>query len=170
LEDSSSGREIGKLEINGESLLGEFFESRVLMDHAALQHLGPHLRKILGVVPSQGICRVEAKITSVHESCVAEIDLTASQVAFSTEEPTLLGPPGNRLAELLRDPEGKIHLSFVVKGKPGDHLDWSDLAAGTFRESMRQALARGIQQTLTDAEVNKPLEEAIRRGYESQGR
>ena len=101
---------------------------------------------------------------------VAETDLTARNVVFPTEEPTLLGPTGNHLVKLLKDSSGEVHLHFVVKGTLGEKLDWSDLVSSAVREAMRQAVSRGIQKVMKDSEELKPVEELIRKGLESLGR
>ncbi|MBI3318659.1 MAG: DUF748 domain-containing protein [Candidatus Omnitrophica bacterium] len=169
LEDAPH-QEIGRLEINGEFFLGGTGEAAVTMEHRAIQRLAPYIRPVLGVAPNRGSCLVKAKITTHEGVCVAEVDLTASGLAFRTEEATVLGPSGSRLVELLQDPDRQIHLSFVVKGRLGERLDWSDLVASTFTEAMKQALARSIQRTLSETEVKKPVEELLRKGYESLGK
>ena len=137
---------------------------------ADLPKLAPYLQPVLGVAPVRGTADVETQLTLHQGIVMAHNSVTATGVAFAGAEPTTLGPDGNRLIELLRDKEGKIHLSFIVTGKLGEKLDWSDLTTGAMREAMRQAMSRSILQVMSDTEQNRPVEERMRRKLDTLDR
>jgi len=166
----SSLQPIGKFEASGELSFHQTAHAQVRMVHQELSQLGPYVRRALGTAPSSGSFQLESTVTLNQGMMVAQAQLTATQVAFATDEPTVLGPPGNRLVELLEDSQKQIHLNFVVKGRLGEKLDWSDLMSSALREAMRQALARSLKGILSDSGQMRPVEELIRKGLESLGR
>lgn len=167
--DRRAGEDLGRVEAEGTWVSGGPFDGKILIQHRGLRMLSPYLRRVLGASPSAGTAELITHLT-IHQGVVmAHNDVTAQGLVFPSGASTTLDLEGNRLVELLRDEEGKVHLSFIVAGKLGGKLDWSDLATSALREAMRQALTRSIQKALTDTEV-KPLEELIRRGLESIGR
>ncbi len=169
LEDGQ-GKKLGGVNAQGTYLIGGPIDAEVALTYDDLGDLAPYLRKVLGSAPARGSMEMQTRLT-VHEGVLmAHNDVTATGVAFAGNEPTTLGPAGNRLLELLRDKEGKVHLSFIVAGKLGGEMDWSDLSAGAMRDAMRQAMSRSIQQVLTDTEQNKPVEELLRRKLDSLDR
>lgn len=168
--DDRNGRPSGTVEARGTSFPGGPIDAVVKLSYGDLVELAPYLRRVLGTAPSRGAVEVETRLTLHQGVLMAHNDLTATGVLFSDNQPTTLGPDGNRLVELLKDREGKIHLSFIVAGKPGEKMDWSDLAAGAMREAMRQAMSRSIQQVLSDTEQNKPVEELMRRQLDTLDR
>jgi hypothetical protein len=166
-----SRQALGMVQVRGMSHLPDGpTEVEVSVKHGALQQIAPYVRRVLGTAPSQGSLELKAKVTAHAGMVVSETQLTSSHLAFATDEPTVIGPTGNRLVELLQDSKGLISLSFIVQGHGGQPLDWSDLAAGALREAMQQALARGIQRLLADVEERKPVEDWIQRQMESLGR
>lgn len=168
--DDRNGRPLGTVEAGGTSFRGGPIDAGVKLSYGDLSELAPYLRRVLGTAPSRGAVQVETRLTLHQGVLMAHNDLTATDILFSDSQPTTLGPDGNRLVELLKDREGKIHLSFVVAGKPGEKMDWSDLAAGAMREAMRQAMGRSIQQVLSDTEQQKPVEELLRRKLDTLDR
>lgn len=168
--DDRNGRPLGTVEARGTSFPGGPIDAVVKLSYGDLVELAPYLRRVLGTAPSRGSVEVETRLTLHQGVLMAHNDVTATGVLFSDNQPTTLGPAGNRLAELLKDREGKIHLSFIVAGTPGKKMDWSDLAAGAMREAMRQAMSRSIQQVLTDTEQSKPVEELMRRQLDTLDR
>lgn len=168
--DDRNGRPSGTVEARGTSFPGGPIDAVVKLSYGDLVELAPYLRRVLGTAPSRGAVEVETRLTLHQGVLMAHNDLTATGVLFSDNQPTTLGPDGNRLVELLKDQEGKIHLSFIVAGTPGKKMDWSDLAAGAMREAMRQAMSRSIQQVLSDTEQSKPVEELMRRQLDTLDR
>jgi len=172
LLEMGANEAVGRLELRGEILpLAPLptYELTITVSHERLWLLAPYIRPILGTSPSKGSCTIETTLSLQEGKIIAQNKLLARDVSFATEEPTLLGPPGNKLVSLLADKDGNVRLSFVVTGKPGEKLNWSDLTAAALREAMRQALSREIQKVLTDTEL-APVEEIIRKGLESIGR
>ncbi len=163
---------LGRIQLEGSTLPQGPGEIKLSLGHQKIRILAPYIRKVLGTAPHRGSVELESRITfdATKGLIIAENELTANGIHFPDDQPTRLGPDGNRLAELLSDPEGNIHLGFVVTGKRGEPLDWSDLVAGALRQAMRQALARGIRDALVDSEQVKPLEDLIQKGIESLGR
>lgn len=168
----AENKELGRFEVDGSLTPGGPGEAKLSLGYDRLKTLAPYVRKVLGTAPDQGKVELESRVTFDHERglIIAENELTAAGVRFPLEEPTKLGPTGNRLVELLSDPQGRVHLSFVVTGRAGEPLDWSDLAAGALREAMRQALARSIRKVLIETEKAAPIEELLREGLKSIGR
>lgn len=169
LQDKSGGP-MGTLQAEGSVFPRGPVDAKILLSHQGIEHLAPYLRPVLGTAPSQGSMEMETRLTVLQGVVMAHNEVTARGVAFPTDEPTTLGPDGNRLARLLADREGKIHLSFVVSGKAGEKMDWSDMAAGALHEAMRQAMTRSIQSVLDQKEQQQPVGEEIRKGLESLGR
>lgn len=168
LEDPE-GRPLGK--VNGQ---GTFFpegpvDAVIKLSHGDIGKLAPYLRRVLGTAPARGAVEVETRLTVYEGTLMAHNDVKATGLFFSDNQPTTLGPDGNRLVELLKNREGKVHLSFIVVRKPGEKTDWSDLAVGAMREAMRQAMTRSIQQVLSDTE-QKPVEELLRRKLDTLDR
>ena len=168
--DDRNGRPLGTVEARGTSFPGGPIDAGVQLSYGNLAELAPYLRRILGTAPSQGAVEMETKLTVHQGVLMAHNDLTATGILFSDSQPTTLGPDGNRLVELLKDREGKIHLSFIVAGRPGEKMDWSDLAAGAMKEAMRQAMNRSIQRVLTDTEQTKPVDELMRNKFDTLDR
>lgn len=154
--------DLGAIKANGARIEGGPVDATVHWTGAELAKLAPHLQPVLGVAPVRGTADVESKLTLHRGVVMAHNTVTAAGVAFAGNEPTTLGPDGNRLIELLRDKEGKVHISFIVAGEPGKQLDWSDLAAGAMREAMRQAMSRSILQVMSDSDQGRPVEERMR--------
>ncbi len=172
---------IGLLEGRSRQLLGEvqasgryhpagWFQTRLAARHEGLEQAAPYLKRILGSAPSQGRFMMTSTVTCLADGVLAENEMTASEVSFATDEPTVMGMDGNQLVDLLRDPKGEIHLSFFVRGHVGQPLNWSNLLEATLRESLRQAMARNIHRSLTEAEPPRSVEELLRRGKDSLGR
>ena len=164
-----------------EGLLGSFdgkgtylregpVDADVTLTCGNLVALASYLREGLGSAPSAGRMRMETHLTVHMGVLMAHNEVTAAGVVFPGNAPTTLGLDGNRLVELLRDPEGKVHLSFIVSGKLGEKLNWSDLTAGAMREAMRQAMSRSIQRVLNETEQKKPVEELLRNKLDSLDR
>jgi len=159
---------VGQCEINGHFFSNGTIEATVSLRQMDLGFLAPYAGAILGTSPSQGTCTLTSQVTLHEGGVLADSQLSASGVVFPTEQPTLVGPTGNRLVEMLRDSAGTIQLSFLVTGRPGEQLNWSELMTSTIRESVRQALAKGIQNVLSSTE-QQPVEESVRKGLESIG-
>ncbi len=170
LLEGGSREPLGILEANGEMILPTTAEFKISVTHKEVARLEPYLRQILGAAPSQGAIHLVSTVTLFNGGLVADSRLTATGLAFLTDDPTVLGPSGNHLVQILQDSKGVVNLSFIVKGRLGEPLDWSNLVESTLREAMRQALAQNIRRALTDAEQGGSLEEAIRRGMDSIGR
>ncbi len=169
LEDGQGGS-LGRFSARGTFFKEGPVDAEVSFTGANLENLAPYLRQVLGVAPSGGAMEMRTRLTLYRGVLMAHNEVSASGVVFSGNEPTTLGPDGNRLVELLKDREGKVHLSFVVAGKLGQKMDWSDLAAGAMREAMRQAMSRSIQQVLTDTEQRRPVEELLRKKLDTLDR
>ncbi len=169
LEDTE-GQPLGRVETRGTAFPEGPVDAVVKLSHGDIGKLAPYLRRVLGTAPVRGAVEVETRLTLYEGTLMAHNDVTATGLFFSDSQPTTLGPDGNRLVELLKDREGKIHLSFIVARKPGEKVDWSDLAAGAMREAMRQAMTRSIQQVLSDTEQQKPVEELLRRKLDTLDR
>ena len=162
--------EKGHLKVDGSAVLPRGpVDATVRLTHGQAGDLAPYVRQVLGAAPSHGAVEVVSRVTLHGGVLMTHNDVTATGLTFPTNEPTVLGPDGNRLVQLLLDREGKTHLGFIVTGEVGKGLDWSDLAAGAMREAVQQAMARGIQRVLTDTE-QQPVEDAVRRGLDSLGR
>ena len=169
LADGMAGGK-GRLKLDGSAVLPRGpVDASVSLTHGRVGELAPYLRQVLGTAPSRGTVEVASRVTLHGGVLMSKNDVSASGVGFPTDEPTVLGPDGNRLVQLLRSPDGKVSLSFVMTGEVGKGLDWSDLAAGAMREAIQQAMARGIQRVLSDTE-QQPVEEAVRKGLDSLGR
>ncbi len=162
----ADGGEIGRLESQGSFIPDGPFEAKVSFRHDRMKELAPYLREVLGPTPVQGSLELDSRITVFRGVLMAHNQVSASDVRFATEEPTTLGPSGNRLVELLSDREGKVQLGFVVNGRLGQRLDWSDLAAAAMQTSLQQAMARGIQRVLGETE-QQPLADRLQKGIES---
>ena len=161
----------GRFQAEGTYLIGEGpIDAQISLQYGDLANLAPYLRKVLGTALARGSMEMVSRLTVCQEVLMAHNDVTANGVLFSDNQPTTLGLDGNRLVELLKDREGKVHLSFIVAGKLGQNLDWSDLAAGAMREAMRQAMSRSIQQVLSDTEQQKPVEELMRKKLDTLDR
>ena len=170
LEDSE-GRPLGKVEARGTAFPDGPIDAVVKLSYGDLGKLAPYLRRLLGTAPARGSMEMETRLTMLQGVLMAHNEVMATGVFFSDDQPTTLGPEGNRLVELLKDPEGKIHLGFDVKGELGKkRMDWSDLAVGAMREAMRQAMSRSIQQVLSDTEQQKPVEELLRKKLDTLDR
>ena len=170
--ETGANEVVGRLQVEGEILPDAAlptYEGKITISHEKIWHLAPYIRPVLGASPSEGACIFETNISLQEGRIIAQNTLQAKGVRFPTEEPTVLGPNGNKLVSLLKDSDGSIQLSFVVMGKLGEKLNWNDLMAAALRQAMRQAMTRSIQKVLTDTEV-KPVEELIRKGLESLGR
>lgn len=162
-----AGEDLGSLEAEGAWISGGPVDGRGSIRHRDLRFLAPYLRRVLGAAPSQGRAELNTRLT-VHQGVVmARNDVTAEGVVFPIGAGTTLDLEGNRLVELLRDGEGKVHLEFIVSGKLGQKLNWSDLAAGALREAMRQAMSRGIQDVLKRMEQIRPAEDILREKFDS---
>lgn len=168
--EGDTRQKAGEVSFSGELLPAGMVQAQVELQHSDLRQLSPYLTEILGVPPAAGSAALKCSITSQGGTLIAANDLTAQGVVFQSEEPTVLGIPGGRLVELLKDPEGKIHLSFLVTGRQGQKLDWSGLAQAALTQSLRLGVARSIHRVLTDTEEVKPLEERLHQGLESSGR
>lgn len=167
----SPQKPVGNFELKGEFFTEGTADADFSIRHEALEQLGPYVQPILGAVPSRGSAALQSKITLHEGMLIADNKLQITELSFAAaDQPTILGPASGRLVELLQDERGEIHLAFVVKGRLGEPLNWSDLVNSTLREAMKQALARNIQRTLTDIEKIKPIEELIQKGLESLGR
>ena len=164
------GRELGTVRARGTWLSGGPVDAQVELSDRDISKLSGYLRKVLGTAPSRGAMQMDVRLTVHQGVLMAHSDVTATGVVFSDSQPTTLGLDGNRLVELLKDRDGKIHLSFIVAGKLGEKLDWSDLAAGAMREAMRQAMSRSIQKVLSDTEQDKPVGELLQKKMDSLGR
>lgn len=160
----------GDLKLQGSAVLpwGPV-DAVITLSHGEVGDLAPYLRQVLGTAPDRGMAQVQSRVTLHGGVLVAQNNVTAARVVFPTSDPTVLGPDGNRLVQLLKGPEGTVQLSFIVTGELGKGLDWSDLAAAAMREALQQAMARGIQRVLSDTE-QQPVEEAVRKGLDSLGR
>jgi len=164
------GRELGSVSARGTTLSGGPMDTQVALSYLDVGRLAGYLRKVLGTAPSRGAMQMQTRLTVYQGVLMAHSDVTATGVVFSDNQPTTLGLDGNRLVELLKDREGKIHVSFIVAGKLGKKLNWSDLAAGAMREAMRQAMSRSIQRVLSDTEQQKPVGELLQKKMDSLGR
>lgn len=165
-----SGKKIGSFKADGSVIQGGPVDVTVSLSYQEVARLSPYLRQVLGPTPTQGAVELESRIIVHGGILLAQNQLTASGIRFSTDEPTTLGTEGNRLVELLSDSEGNIQLGFIIKGDLEKKFNWSSLAAGAIREAMRQALARSIQRVLIEVEQVKPLEEELRKSLDSLGR
>lgn len=161
------GEDLGGVEVEGTWISGGPVEGTLQVRHADLHFLAPYLRKVLGTPPSQGSAELTTHLTLHQGVVMARNDVTAEKVLFPVGAATSLDMEGNRLVELLRDEEGKVHLGFIVAGKLGQKLDWSDLATGALREATRQALSRSIQKMLKETEQVRPAEEVLQEKFES---
>lgn len=166
----AQGGELAKVDAQGTYFQGGPVDAVVISEFPDISRLSSYLKEILGTAPAQGSMRMTTKLTLHSNVLMAHNDVTATGVAFTSAEPTTLGPDGPRLVELLRDKEGKIQLNFIVAGNPNEGLDWSDLTAGAMRESMRQAMSRGILKVMSDTEQTKPVEELMRRQLDTLDR
>ena len=164
------GGELGKVSVRGGYIRNGPLDAEVTVDYADIVKLSSYLEKILGTAPIRGSMRMETRLTLHQGVLMTRNEVEAAGVAFSGNVPTTLGPDGNRLVELLRDPQGKVHLTFIVAGKPGEKMDWSDLAAGAMREAMRQAMSHSIQRVLSETEQQKPVEELMRKKLDTLDR
>ena len=169
--DDDAGKASGGLKLEGSVLLGGGPVDAVLeVDHGQVRQLSPYLRRILGTAPTQGQAHLTSRIT-VHEGVLmSRNDIVASEIVFPQGERTTLDLEGNRLVDLLRDADGKIHLGFIVTGRLGEKLDWSDLATGAMREAMRQALNKGIQKILSQMQEGRSAGEVLQDTLDSLGR
>ena len=165
-----AGAHVGDLESEGGFISQGPVDAKITLNHKEIKRLAPYLRQALGTAPSQGAIHLECRLTVHQGVLMAYNDVIATGIVFPTDAPTTLGPDGKRLVQLLTDREGKIHLSFIVTGKLGERLNWSDLATGALREAMRQAMSRSIQRVLDETEQKKPVEEMLRKNMESLGR
>ena len=161
---------LGKVGIDGSVISQGPVDGTVSVEHLKIERLSPYLRRILGAAPTQGQAQLTSRVTVDHGVAMTHNEVIASGVVFPNGERTTLDLEGNRLVELLRDPEGKIHLGFIVTGKLGGKLDWSDLAAGALREAMRQALSKSIQNVLQQSQDSRPAGEVLQEKLESIGR
>lgn len=162
------GSEKGRLQAEGSAVLpGGPVDATLHLAHGEAGDLAPYIRQVLGVAPSRGKAEVTSRVTLHQGVLMTHNEVTAMGVVFPPNETTVLGPDGNQLVQLLQDGEGKMRLSFLVTGEIGKGLDWSDLAAGAMRESVQQAMARGIQRVLTDTE-QQPVEDAVRHELDSR--
>ena len=166
---SRSHEQVGKLQVNGQLLADRTIRAKVSFSHDKLEDLAPYARRLLGAAPARGAVQISGTVTLKQGELSADTELTASGVRFATEEPTLLGPPGNRLAELLQDRSGQIRIPFPIKGSLQGQ-GWADLLTVSLKEALRQELARGIQRALTEAEPPRSVEEFLRRESESSPR
>jgi len=160
---------VGQCNVDGHFFLAGTTEATVSLNGMDLPFLAPYVNLVLGVAPSQGTCTLVSRVSAYQGALLADSKFSASGVVFSTEKPTLLGPTGNRLVELLRDPSGTVQLSFLLTAHPGQPLDWSALMASTIQEAVRQGMAKGIQNVLSSTEQS-PVAESVRKGFESLGR
>ncbi len=167
---TARGESMGEIRVQGELLPAGMVQGKADLRHNQIGQAAPYLRQALGTAPSQGSCRLTSEITTRDGTIIAKTELQAKEVAFATDVPTSLGPPGNKLVEMLEDPNGEIQLSFLVTRKKGEPLDWSNLASAALGQALRQALARNIQKLLTDAEEVQPIQEKLQQGLESLGR
>lgn len=161
---------VGNLNVEASLLIRGPVQAKVLLEHRRLERLGPYLLRVLGAVPSRGSLRLESTVTLHAGVLLSHNEVQLEGVVFPTEEPTVLGPSGNRLMELLTNGEGKVRFHFLVTGRLAEGLDASDLAAGAMRESLRQAMSRGIQRVLKQTERTRPVEERLRNEMDSLGR
>ncbi len=163
-------KDLGTVSARGTTLPGGPVDAEIALNYLDVGRLAGYLRKVFGTAPSRGSMQAEIRLTVHQGVLMAHSDVTATGVLFSDSQVTTLGLDGNRLVELLKDHEGKVHLSFIVAGKLGEKLDWSDLAAGAMREAMRQAMSRSIQRVLSDTEQSKPVGELLQKKMDSLGR
>ena len=161
---------IGRLEVNGKFLPGQMAVADLSVELGSLEFLGPSIQKALGVAPARGSCLVKAHLQCRGGTITLDTELTAQGVSFDTDEPTLVGPVGSSLVELLQDEEGQIHLTFVVKSEAGEQPNWSESVEGALQQAIRQALAQSIQRILASPDQSRSFEELILRGIESVGR
>ncbi len=168
--DSPEEKPVGKLSANGSlSFADRMADAKVTAEHGALEYLLPYIRPLLGTAPSRGRCSFVSKVVIRDGMLTSETDFTGRDIVFAMEQPTVLGPSGNRLVELLKDKDGAVHMVFTVTGKIGEQMDWSGLVSGAVREAMRQAMTRTIQKALGDSEQGT-VSESVRKGIESLGR
>lgn len=165
---NQGGQRLASLQVVEGSCVGGLRQARLLLEQADLENWQPYLSILLGVPPPTGKFRVVSEVTLFDDTLTAQNQLTATDVVFSTEEPTVLGPTGNQIVRLLRDPEGKVRFSFVVKGRWAADFDWSEHLTAALRGELSKAVAQSIQQTLSDTEQTQLLEEMIRSSLEAQ--
>ncbi|MBI3616494.1 MAG: DUF748 domain-containing protein [Candidatus Omnitrophica bacterium] len=170
LLQGQSHETIGQFEIRGKLDRSALSDAELSVTYQGLGNLAPYLRHVLGTAPSQGAFKLTSAVDLGKGSLSADNRIVATGVLFPTDEPTALGPSGNRLVELLKDRDGMIRLSFPVKGPLGELPDWSNLLGAPLRDAMRRALAQNIQKALADAESPRSVEEALRRSLDSSGR
>lgn len=160
---------VGRFTFDGTRVEEGALEVNVSLTHDQIQILAPYLRGLLGPTPVAGRLDLDSRVQVREGQLTAETQVTASGIRFATGEPTTLGPPGNRLAELLSDADGAVHLGFIVQGPLASEVSWLDLAAGSLREAMRKAMTRSIHRVLIESEQG-PVEDRLRQGLESLGR
>ncbi|MCM8812203.1 MAG: DUF748 domain-containing protein [Candidatus Omnitrophica bacterium] len=160
---------VGQVGVTGSvSFKEQAAEAHLSADYSALEFLAPYIQLAIGAAPSRGTCSINSAITVRGREFSADTKFIGKGILFAMEQPTALGPSGNRLVELLKDREGRVHLTFTIAGKLGEQMDWSGLITGTVREAMRQAMARSIQKVLGSSETN--VGESVQKGVESLGR
>lgn len=169
LEDEQ-GKALGRFNAQGTFFREGPVDAQIALTYPDLSRLSAYLRQVLGAAPDRGAMEMKTRLTLFQEVLMAHNEVTATGVSFPSSELTTLGLDGNRLVQLLKDKEGKVHLSFIVAGKLGEKLDWSDLAAGAMREAMRQAMSRSILQVMSETEQKKPVEELMRRKLDTLDR
>ncbi len=161
-----SHQPMGGIQVSGQLLADRTIRAKGSFSHDKLEYLAPYARRLLGTAPARGAVQIGGAVTFKERVLSAETELTATGVIFATEEPTALGPPGNRLAQLLQDRQGRIQISFPIKGSLQDRSG-SDLLTVSLREALQRALASSIHRTLTEAEPPRSVEEMLRRESES---
>lgn len=167
---TDSAEDIGLLKVEGTWVSGGPLDATLEIRHRNLKVLAPYLCKVLGTPPAKGRAELTTRLT-IHQGVVmARNDVIAEEVSFPSDAVTTLDLEGNRLVDLLRDEEGKVHLGFIVAGKLGKKLNWSDMATGALREAMRQAVSRSIQKVLKENEESRPAGEVLQEKFDSTPR
>lgn len=165
-----NGQPVGEFEWLGRPSSNGDQEGQLKVTHRQLQHLAPYFMRFIGVAPVEGVLSLKARVTVAGSDLAAENKLTAKDLVFPTAEPTVLGPAGDELVRLLRDPDGQIGLHFTVAGKMTDHFDWSEQMVVALRESLANGVTQSIQQALAVTEPIHTVEETLQKSLESSER
>ncbi len=165
-----SGKEQGTLTVDGSGVVDQHLEIHSILEHSDVRKISGYFRDVLGAMPDQGSLKMESRITIKNGVALAHNEVTAENLRFPVDAQTTIGMDGNRLVQLLSDAEGKFHLAFNVTGKLGENMDWSDLAASAMRETLQQAMARGIQKALESNNDAMPASESLQNSMDSLGR
>jgi len=141
---------VGEVQLEGETAWDRTTTATATITHRALPLFNPYLRTMIGTDVTAGEGTVRARIQSRGEQVSVPVHVEVHGLAFPPGAMTAIGVPAQQLVQLLQDEQGRLQLDFEVTGRWDQlRVQWDQLIASALQQALRSAMARNVQQVIT---------------------